>query len=64
LLNLRKKFTDEFNHIRQDDEHQQQKQQPRIITTSLYQSPITSSSTNLPTQTKTTTAQTSATFIS
>jgi hypothetical protein len=59
LLNLRKKFTDEFNHIRQDGEQQQQ---PRILSGTLYQTPITTS-TNIPTPTKTTVAQTSATFM-
>ncbi|CAF3661708.1 unnamed protein product [Rotaria sp. Silwood1] len=60
LLNLRKKFTDEFNHIRQDGEHQQQ---PRILSGTLYQSPLTTTSTNISTQSKSNVAQASATFM-
>ncbi len=58
LLNLRKKFTDEFSHIRQDGEQQQQ-QQPRMLSGTIYQSPMTTSST----QSKSNVAQASATFM-
>ncbi len=57
LLNLRKKFTDEFSHIRQDGEQQQQ--QPRMLSGTIYQSPMTTSST----QSKSNVTQASATFM-
>jgi hypothetical protein len=61
LLNLRKKFNDEFSHIRQDGEQQQQ--QTRMLSGTMYQTTMTSSASNLPTQTKSTVAQASATFM-
>jgi len=58
LLNLRKKFTDEFSHIRQDGEQQQ----TRMLSGTIYQTQMTTS-TNVPTQTKSIVAQASATFM-
>ncbi|CAF1098524.1 unnamed protein product [Rotaria magnacalcarata] len=58
LLNLRKKFTDEINHIRQDGD-----QQPRLLSGTLYQSPMTTTSTNISAQSKSNVTQASATFM-
>jgi hypothetical protein len=60
LLNLKKKYLDEINHVRQDTEQQH----PRPITGTFYQTSLTSSASNLPSQPRATIIQTSATFIS
>ncbi|CAF0769870.1 unnamed protein product [Adineta ricciae] len=63
LLNLRKKFTDEFNHLRQDGELQAQSSS-RLLSGALYQNPVSTAATSSTSaQSKSNVAQATATFM-
>jgi len=61
LVQMKKKYADEIELVRQDAEQQQQP--TRTLTGTFYQSSMSNASNNIQTQSKTIVAQTSATFM-